>query len=58
MGGSTRDAMAESTVRPRIVAGEIAVEGVSKAYGAMHMRKEVVQQCSFKIERGKLMNEH
>jgi NitT/TauT family transport system ATP-binding protein len=46
--------MAESTVRPRIVAGEIAVEGVSKSYGAMDMRKEVVQQCSFKIERGKL----
>src|SRR5438552_12227322 len=40
--------------RPAIVPGEITVEGVSKSYGALHMRKEVVRDCSFTIERGKL----
>jgi NitT/TauT family transport system ATP-binding protein len=43
-----------ATARPAIVAGEITVEGVSKSYGALHMRKEVVRDCSFTIERGKL----
>jgi len=40
--------------RPAIVAGEISVQGVSKSYGALHMRKEVVHDCSFTIERAKL----
>ena len=40
--------------RPAIVAGEIAVQGVSKSYGAVQFRKEVVRECSFVIERGKL----
>ncbi len=40
--------------RPAIVPGEITVQGVSKSYGALHMRKEVVHDCSFKIERAKL----
>src|SRR3954466_12870424 len=40
--------------RPAIVPGEITVQGVSKSYGALHMRKEVVKDCSFTIERGKL----
>ena len=40
--------------RPGIVPGEITVQGVSKSYGALHMRKEVVRDCSFTIERGKL----
>ena len=40
--------------RPAIVPGEITVQGVSKSYGALHMRKEVVHDCSFTIERAKL----
>src|SRR5947207_3419669 len=40
--------------RPAIIAGEITVQGVSKSYGALHMRKEVVHDCSFTIERAKL----
>jgi len=40
--------------RPAIVAGEIAVQGVSKSYGAAQFRREVVRDCSFTIERGKL----
>jgi NitT/TauT family transport system ATP-binding protein len=40
--------------RPPIVPGEITVQGVSKSYGALHMRKEVVHDCSFTIERAKL----
>ena len=40
--------------RPAIVPGEIAVQGVSKSYGALHLRKEVVHDCSFTIERAKL----
>ena len=39
---------------PAIQAGEIAVDGVSKSYGALRFRKEVVRDCSFGIERGKL----
>ena len=46
--------MAESKIAPRIVPGEITVEGVSKSYGALQLRKEVVHSCSFKIERAKL----
>jgi NitT/TauT family transport system ATP-binding protein len=40
--------------RPKITPGEIAVEGVSKSYGALQFRKEVVHDCSFTIERAKL----
>jgi NitT/TauT family transport system ATP-binding protein len=40
--------------RPKIIPGEIAVQGVSKSYGAIHFRKEVVHNCSFKIERARL----
>src|SRR5438874_12146358 len=40
--------------RPKIIPGEIAVEGVSKSYGALQFRKEVVHDCSFTIERAKL----
>ncbi len=43
-----------ATVRPRIVPGELSVQGVSKSYGAIHFRKEVVHDCSFTIERAKL----
>lgn len=41
-------------VKPRIQAGEIVVSGVSKSYGANQFAKEVVKDCSFTIERGKL----
>jgi NitT/TauT family transport system ATP-binding protein len=41
-------------VRPAVDAGEIVVAGVSKGYGAARLRKEVVRDCSFTIERGKL----
>ena len=39
---------------PAITAGEITVEGVSKSYGTSHLRKEVVRECTFTIERAKL----
>jgi NitT/TauT family transport system ATP-binding protein len=43
-----------STPRPLIASGEITVDRVAKAYGAAHFQKEVVRDCSFTIERGKL----
>ena len=47
--------MSEAAIaRPTIVPGEISVQGVSKSYGAIHLRKEVVHDCSFTIERSKL----
>jgi NitT/TauT family transport system ATP-binding protein len=39
---------------PEINAGEVRVDGVTKSYGASRMRKDVVRDCSFVIERGKL----
>jgi len=47
-------AMNATVNRPAIVPGEISVQGVSKSYGALHMRKEVVRDCTFTIERAKL----
>ena len=44
----------EHPLRPTIKAGELKVTGVSKSYGAAQFRKEVVSDCSFTIERGKL----
>lgn len=41
-------------VKPKIQAGEIVVSGVSKSYGANQFAKEVVKDCTFTIERGKL----
>ncbi len=35
-------------------AGEMMVSGVAKSYGAAQFTKEVVKDCSFKLERGKL----
>jgi NitT/TauT family transport system ATP-binding protein len=47
--------MSEAAIaRPTIIPGEISVRGVSKSYGAIHLRKEVVHDCSFTIERSKL----
>jgi NitT/TauT family transport system ATP-binding protein len=43
-----------STPRPLIASGEIVVAGVSKSYGAAAFQKDVVRDCSFTIERGKL----
>jgi NitT/TauT family transport system ATP-binding protein len=40
--------------RPVIAAGEITASGVGKTYGAGQLQKEVVHDCSFTIERGKL----
>src|SRR5512146_981469 len=40
--------------KPQIHPGEIVVSGVSKSYGAAQFQKEVVKDCSFLIERGKL----
>ncbi len=45
---------ASSIPRPMVAAGEIVVSGVSKGYGAAHLSKDVVRDCSFNIERGKL----
>ena len=41
-------------VKSQIRAGEIVVTGVSKSYGLGQFSKEVVHDCSFTIERGKL----
>ncbi len=47
--------MSESAIiKPVIEAGEIVVENVSRFYGSHHFRKDVVKDCSFKIERSKL----
>jgi NitT/TauT family transport system ATP-binding protein len=43
-----------STPRPLIAPGEIVVRGVSKSYGGAQFRKDVVRECTFTIERGKL----
>jgi NitT/TauT family transport system ATP-binding protein len=40
--------------RPAVSAGEIVVTGASKSYGGTRLGKEVVRDCSFTIERGKL----
>jgi NitT/TauT family transport system ATP-binding protein len=48
-------ANANATVAPpEIKPGELKVAGVSKSYGAGKIRKEVVRECTFTIERGKL----
>ena len=39
---------------PEIQPGELKVTGVSKSYGAGKIRKDVVRECNFAIERGKL----
>jgi NitT/TauT family transport system ATP-binding protein len=42
------------TIRPGIKAGEMLVDRVNKSYGTVQFSKEVVKDCSFTIERGKL----
>jgi NitT/TauT family transport system ATP-binding protein len=41
-------------VKPAVSAGEITVSNVSKSYGAGLFSKQVVEDCSFTIERNKL----
>jgi NitT/TauT family transport system ATP-binding protein len=45
---------ATQTMRPAVNPGEIVVTNVSKSYGAVGRHKDVVRDCSFTIERGKL----
>ncbi len=47
--------MSESnTLKTQAVPAGITVRGVSKRYGAAHLAREVVRDCSFTIEAGKL----
>lgn len=41
-------------LRPGVTPGELVVTGVGKSYGEAHLAREVVHDCSFTIERGKL----
>ena len=43
-----------NTLKTTAAPAEITVKGVSKSYGAAHLAREVVRDCSFTIERGKL----
>jgi NitT/TauT family transport system ATP-binding protein len=43
-----------NVIRTAIKAGEISVDNVSQSYGEGPLTKEVVRECSFTIERGKL----
>jgi NitT/TauT family transport system ATP-binding protein len=45
---------AETLPGVKILPGEINVQNVSKSYGTGPIAKDVVQDCSFTIERGKL----
>lgn len=45
---------AANNFRATIVPGEMQVSHVSKSYGDKHFQTEVVKDCSFTIERGKL----
>jgi NitT/TauT family transport system ATP-binding protein len=40
--------------KQQVQAGQIEVRNVSKSYGAGELAKEVVKDCSFTVERGKL----
>src|SRR6266403_4837572 len=46
--------MAVTGTKPKVEAGEIQFLHVSKSYGAEQFAKDVVQECNFTIERGKL----
>jgi len=46
--------MSDNNIRPSIEAGELVIEGVSKHYGHDQFRKEVVKNCSFRVEKSKL----
>jgi len=42
------------TSAPVTLGSQVVVQNVSKSYGAEAFAKEVVHNCSFTIERGKL----
>lgn len=46
--------VSQAAARPTVQPGEIVVTGVTKSYGAVGRHKDVVRDCSFTIERGKL----
>jgi NitT/TauT family transport system ATP-binding protein len=46
--------VSQAAARPTVQPGEIVVTGVTKSYGAAGRSKDVVRDCSFTIERGKL----
>lgn len=48
------NAQAEKTLTPGQRAGEMIVDNISKEYGADIMRKQVLKDCSFTLEKGKL----
>jgi NitT/TauT family transport system ATP-binding protein len=54
MAASSLQAPSASAAKPRVEAGEIQILHVSKSYGAEHFTKQVVQECTFAIERHKL----
>ncbi len=54
MAASGLQAPSAAATRSRVEAGEIQVLHVSKSYGAEHFTKDVVQECTFTIERHKL----
>ena len=43
-----------SALRSRIEPGELKATQVSRSYGPPHAQKQVVSECSFTVERGKL----
>lgn len=45
---------AKPTIGAKVQAGQIEVKNVSKFYGAGHLTKEVVKDCSFTVEKAKL----
>ena len=49
-----RDMNQANPVRASVKAGEIVVDHVAKGYGSDQFQKEVIKDCSFTIERGKL----
>ena len=46
--------MTGNFARAPIKAGELVASGVSKSYGVLQFSRDVVKDCSFTIERGKL----
>jgi NitT/TauT family transport system ATP-binding protein len=40
--------------RPKSRAGELVATRISKSYGVLQSKKDVIKDCSFTVERGKL----
>jgi NitT/TauT family transport system ATP-binding protein len=49
-----KEAMMKTTLTPGQRAGEMSMENVCKTYGADILAKEVLKDCSFMLEKGKL----